>query len=230
MSKWNNINNKETRMFSYFSTTKSNSYINSKRIELMESISLYLKETKDYEICNAIRGLIHGANVSNSYKIETLLANCINTYCFNEWYAESQVKNDFLGRNSFIDLVLINKISKEKIYCEIKNGGLNHTFSAKHKASDYIERFTHSGCDKFFILTMSNEEDFSYWDSFVKNYVCLNNAECLTIGSDEFLSIFKGFDKEYFYDCTLNNGKEKIIENIDQHILTLKSIKQNQED
>mgnify|MGYP001241217719 CR=1 FL=1 len=222
MSKWNKPLSRDTKVKSYYDVSKENIQ---KRIDMFNTLSIYLKETNDFEVCNALRGLIHGSNISNSFTLENIFEETINSSC-NDFTASARVENKYEGRESNIDVVVTNKVTGRKIYCEIKNGGINATFNSKHKAADYIERFNNSGCDEFVILTIEDDQLQGYWKTFVDLYISKQIAynNCVKVGSNEFLDVFPGFDTESFLSRVKEDGNAKITSNIKKHINVLERL------
>ena len=66
MSKWNKPLSRDTKVKSYYNVSQVNMQ---KRVDMFNILSSYLKETNDFEVCNALRGLIHGSNISNSFRL-----------------------------------------------------------------------------------------------------------------------------------------------------------------
>lgn len=222
MSKWNKTSSNDAKVKSYYDISGESIQ---KRISMFTMLSEYLTETNDYELCNALRGLIHGSNISNSFTLENIFEETVNSSC-NGLSASSRVENKYEGRESNIDVVVINEATGRKIYCEIKNGGINATFNSKHKAADYIERFKNSGCDEFIILTVEDDQLQGYWKTFVDLYISEEIAynNCVKIGSNEFLEVFPGFDTESFLSRVKEDGNAKITSNIAKHINALESL------
>jgi hypothetical protein len=222
MSKWNKPLFRDTKVKSYYNVSKENLQ---KRVNMFDILSKYLKETNDFEICNSLRGLIHGSNISNSFTLENIFEETVNSSC-NNLVASARVENKYEGRESNIDVVVTNEITGRKIYCEIKNGGINATFNSKHKAADYIERFKNSGCDEFIILTVEDDQLQGYWKTFVDLYISEQIAynNCVKIGSNEFLEVFPGFNTESFLSRVKEDGNSKITSNIAEHIDALESL------
>ena len=126
----------------------------------------------------------------------------------------------------FIKTEYFAEITGRKIYCEIKNGGINATFNSKHKAADYIERFKNSGCDEFVILTVEDDQLQCYWKTFVDLYISKQIAynKCVKVGSNEFLEVFPGFNTESFLSRVKEDGNAKITSNIEKHINVLERL------
>ena len=226
MSKWNiPTNTKDTKVNSYYQFYLNNKVGIENRIIMFNKVLAYLKETKDFEICNALRGIVHGSNISNSFTIENIFSECINSFCNDTWTAFPRVENKYNGRESNIDVVLKSKDGR-RVYCEIKNGGINHTFNNKHKSADYVERFLNSNCNEFLILTIEDPLLFDHWNHFVENYVSkeIEKSKCMLLGSEEFLKEFKRFDTEHFISEVKNDGSKKLINNIESHIIALESL------
>lgn len=222
MSKWNKTSSNDAKVKSYYDISGESIQ---KRIGMFTMLSEYLTETNDYELCNALRGLIHGSNISNSFTLENIFEETVNSSC-SGLSASSRVENKYEGRESNIDVVITNEVTGRKIYCEIKNGGINATFNSKHKAADYIERFKNSGCDEFIILTVEDDQLQGYWKTFVDLYISEEIAynNCVKIGSNEFLEVFPGFDTESFLSRVKEDGNAKITSNIAKHINALESL------
>ena len=230
MNKWNKTSSSDTKVKSYYDISNKNLQ---KRIDMFNSLSCYLSETNDFELCNALRGLIHGSNISNSFTLESIIEETINAYC-KDFTATSHVLNKYTMKDSngktkekksYIDVLVIHNETGIKTYCEVKNGGENGTFDSKFKADDYIQRFKKSGCNKFVILTVGDQSQ-SYWKTFVELNISnqITHKDCVRIGSKEFLEMFPGFDTDNFASRTKKDGKTKLTSNIKKHISVLESL------
>jgi hypothetical protein len=140
--------------------------------------------------------------------------------------------NNFSKKNSYIDILLEDDENKTRSYIEIKDGGINHTYSEDQKAKEILHRVKCSNCNELLILVTKKEHKEHYLkiiniirninkkensEFFIENLIAnvnhLNDQEIKERFNDLYTPFVKSYEENYNEIITqlLKENNEKNI-------------------
>jgi hypothetical protein len=117
------------------------------------------------------------------------------------------IQNKNKSRKSYVD-ILINQNNVPSIYIEVKDGGVNGTYSANSKAIDLLDRIKASNCGEFMLLVTKQELKKSF--QIIADYVANINAQenlipnlivnVYSLDDQDFINRFGSFKTDFDLD------------------------------